>query len=360
MKKLLTSDKIKTNIVEKIINDSKITQFQMMLHNDDISTSDSGDEFTVKCKKPDKFDIFKNMCNITININGSSISYKLSDTEISINNTCFSIEDVDDVKNMLCDLIEISYERKQYIDNIKNDIDEVNNEILKTNDKDSAINKISKSIDETVKCISSLKKKIKKKSIVQKKLESINDEISKIQIQLDDNNKTVNKKHKLAYNITTVKQKIADAREKLKDDPDNENLIALINKNNFLVRDYDQYMQNNKHVIEANNKNTELLKKISELENEKNNIESQLEQFSEIESQIIEKEESLVKLNEDHENLIDLDENKLTKKLDKLKLTLKKINKKQFIHDILDEVVTTSLTINTQQKNITLNFDYVY
>lgn len=358
MKKLLTSEKIKTNIVDKITDETKITQFQMTIHDDDLTTSsESDDEYTLKCKKPDRYDIFENMCNIIINTDNAQISYKLCDTEISINGTCFSVEDVGDVKNMLCDLLQISQERKQYINNIKKDIDVVTDEISKTNDKDNAINKISESIDEIIKSISSLKKKLKKQLSVQTKFESINDEISQTQMQIDENNKTANKKHKLAYDITTVKQKIADAQEKLKDDPDNENLVALINKNNFLVRDYDQYMQNNKHIIEANNKNTELLEKKSELENEKNNIESQLEQFSEMESQITEKEELLAKLNEDHENLDGLDESKLTKKLDKLKLTLKKINKKQFTYDILDEVITQSLTMKTQRKNITLNFD---
>ena len=350
MKKNLTSEKIKANILDNISNLTEAKYFTMTQNSCCIDTSNS--DILIKCKYTHDYNIFEDECNLCFVFDEVDINYKNDGTYVFINNDKFNLGNIDDIKNKLCEIMGVSTLKDVHVKNILDEINIVEDDINMSHNKKNITQNIDKDIEDIHNEISTSSKKLKKLSTKQKLVESLEKEINELKEQIKENNKTTEKKHKFSYNIDTVRQKIADAKTKLEEDPDNENLIALINKNNFLVRDYDQYMEKNKNIFEVDNKNTELIKKLKEHEDTKNKTETEIEKLNELQNNISKKENKLKELNEKIDNINNLDFDKLQKKLDKLNLTLKKINKKMFLHDIIDDIIQNIFTIDTNKKNI--------
>jgi len=356
--KILTSNKIKTNITDAATENASLVQFQMIIPND-INFEADNDEYAIKCQKPEKTNIYDDLCCFKISLgDGNIISYIREKNEIKINDECFNEEHVSDAQKKLCKLLNIQHKHQQYVETIQNDINNAMELIEKYNNKDDIIEHKNDEINENANILRELKKKIKKKKKIMEKKQDIEFSIKNVKELINENNKKCVKKKKLSYDIDTVNQKIKDAQEKLKNDPENENLINLINKNNFLVRDHDQYMQNNKHIFDAHNKNEELCSKLHDMENENKNIMEQINVFIDIETQISTADAHIISLNEDCDTLNNLDIDVLTSNLSKLTLVLKKIKKQTFMNEVLDDVIFKILATK-KNKNITINFNYL-
>jgi hypothetical protein len=117
-------------------------------------------------------------------------------------------------------------------------------------------------------------------------------------------------------------------------------------------------MQNNKHIIDAHNKNEELCCQLSDLENENKNFEEQINVFIDIETDINAAETFIISLNNECDELNNLDIDNLTSNMSKLTLVLKKIKKQTYINEILNDVILEILATK-KNKNVTINFDYI-